>query len=294
MKLQRNGYGSRINRRLTQVSVKKRTPRVVTFTSGKEGVGQTSILINLGLALRQMAYRVLLIDGAVGGARLGTLLGLEAKPNLGDFFRGRKKLAEILTDGPLGLKVLPGVPELTGPGSLNLDQKLGFLEGVDQLAPGFDYILVDSGTGVSNQVLYFNLGATHRIIVVDHEATSLVEAYSMVKFLAGCQAGKRFQFLFNKISQPQLAEAAFSQLTRIADRFLNGAVFMEYLGCIPFDRAIPAAEAEMCPLLALYPNSPAGLAFLDLARQLDLQAPQNPDCGSIHFGRPKRHHRAAC
>ncbi len=294
MKLQPDGWEPRVKRRTARLSPEERTPRVISLTSGKEGVGKTSILLNLGLALRQMDYRVLLIDGSMGGANLNTLFGLAPEPNLADFFQGRRKLKELLVAGPAGLQILPGVPGDVRQVPLDFSQKLGFLQELDQIGPAFDYVLLDAGAGISNNVLYFNLGATQRIIVADQEPASLVEAYSMIKFLAGRQAGKRFQFLFNKISQPRLAAAAFAQLTRIADRFLNGAVFLEYLGCIPFDQAIPAAAASNRPLLELYPRSPAGLAFLDLARQLDLEGQQHPDAGSIRFGQPRRQRQLAC
>lgn len=265
------------------VPAEKREPRLLAVTSGRNGVGKTSILINLGLALRQLGRQVLLVDAVGGRDRLDELLGLVPATTLAEICSGACRLREAVVSGPKGLQLLPGPPEGWTTAGLAQEQKLLLLQELTELAAAFDYVLFDAGTGANSAVLYFNLGVRERIIVADQEADSLIGAYTLIKFLAGKQAGKRFKILFNRISQPRWVEFAFAQLTKITDRFLHGTVYLDLLGWLPWDDGMAQARQWRRPLLELFPASPAGLAFLDLARQLELEQPEEADGGSIHF-----------
>lgn len=261
----------------------KREPRLVAITSGRNGVGKTSILINLGLALRQLGRQVLLIDAVGGRDRVDELLGLAPAATLAEICAGRCRLREAVVSGPKGLQLLPGPPEGWTKAGLAQEQKLLLLQELNELAAAFDYVLFDAGTGVSSAVLYFNLGVRERVIVADQEADSLIGAYTLIKFLAGRQAGRRFKILFNRISQPRWVEYAFAQLTKVTDRFLHGTVYLDLLGWLPWDGGMVQARQHRRPLLEIFPASPAGLALLDLARQLELEQPEEADGGSIRF-----------
>lgn len=268
-------------------------PRLLAVTSGTNGVGKSSIILNLGLALRQLGREVLIVDAAGGQEQAGQLAGLAPRVTLEEILAGCCRLAEAVVTGPQGLKLLPGPPAGLATAGLDQHRKLLLLEELNEFAAAFDYVLFDAGTGVSSEVLYFNLGVRERVIVVDQEADSLIGAYTLIKFLAGRQAGKRFKILFNRITQPQWVDYAFAQLAKITDRFLHGAVFLDLLGWLPWDGGMIQAQAHRQPLLELFPSSPVGLALLDLARELDLDQPEEVDSGNIRFFHPRLRCRIA-
>jgi flagellar biosynthesis protein FlhG len=157
------------------------------------------------------------------------------------------------------------------------------LEELDACTAQLDFVLVDTGAGLSDNVLYFNLGAQERLVVADQEPASVINAYTLIKVLAGRYAQKRFQLLFNKITRPREARRSFEQLTKVADRFLRGAVALEYLGVIPEDDSVPQSVSEQSVLVKIHPHSPAALAFAETARAL-LSRETNPALdGNIKF-----------
>jgi flagellar biosynthesis protein FlhG len=195
--------------------------------------------------------------------------------------------------GPGGLKLLPGTAGRAEFTELSQAQKLFLLEELDAFAGEFDFLLVDAGAGVSSNVVYFTVGAQERIVVADQEPVSVTDAYTLIKVLATQHAEKRFKLLFNKITQPEEAQRSYDQLTKVADRFLRGSVSLEYLGCIPFDEAIPESVRSQRVLVDISSASPAGLAFLEIASSLTTQEPDAAMDGNIKFFWQSLHQRAA-
>jgi flagellar biosynthesis protein FlhG len=202
-------------------------------------------------------------------------------------------LAEVIISGPGGLKLLPGIPGKAEFSELTQAQKLFLLEELDAFAGEFDFLLVDAGAGVSSNVVYFNVGAQERIVVADQDPISVTDAYTLIKILATQYAEKRFKLLFNKISRPEEAHRSFDQLTKVADRFLRGAVSLDYLGCIPDDEAMPESIRAQRALVEIAPASPASLALTEIARTLTFQEPYAAMDGNIKFFWQSLHQRAA-
>lgn len=271
----------------------RRAPRVIAVTSGKRGVGRSSIVVNLGLTLALMGKRVLILDADLSQAHIAPFLGLTPLHTINDFFAGLKSLAEVMVDGPRGLKVLPAVPARRELFELSQAQKLFLLDELDAFAGDFDFLLVDTGAGVSGDVLYFNSGAQERIVVADHEPDSVIEAYTLIKVLATRYAEKRFKLLFNKIRRPEEAQLYFDRLTKVTDRFLHGSVSLEYLGFIPLDQSLPESVGAQTPLMELSAAAPAGQAFSALASTLSVQEPYTAMDGNIKFFWQTLNRRAA-
>ncbi len=130
--------------------------RSMAITSGKGGVGKTSLTANLALLLCDMGVRTLVLDADVGLANLDVLLGLSPKLTLRDFLFGDTDIEDIVMQGPGGMTVVPagsGVVELT---NLDRDQRLRLNEAINGLAAGHDLLLIDTPAGVSSNVLHFN------------------------------------------------------------------------------------------------------------------------------------------
>lgn len=271
----------------------KLAPRVIAVTSGKRGVGKSSIVVNLGLALTRMGQKVLILDADLGLANIDLLLGLTPRHTITDVFSGNKSLAEVMVTGPEGLKVLPAASNVAELSELSQAQKLFLLDELDTFAEEFDFLLVDTGAGISSNVLYFNLGAQERIVVADHEPASVIDAYTLIKVIATRYAEKRFKLLFNKITRPQEAQRSYDQLTKVADRFLRGSVSLEYLGFIPHDEAVPQSVSVHKAVVEISPSSPGSLAFTDIASTLMCQEPYTAMDGNIKFFWQSLNRRAA-
>jgi flagellar biosynthesis protein FlhG len=263
------------------LSVLQKPVRVMAVSSGKGGVGKSNIVINLSLALDRMGLRVLIMDADLGLANIDVLLGLTPKYNMSHVLSGQKQLDEVLINGPFGVKIMPassGVQELT---NLTDDQKLLFLELLDSLETDIDVLLIDTGAGISDTVLYFNLAAHERIIVVTPEPTSLTDAYALIKVLYSKHGERHFRILVNSATEESIGKSIFGKLSKVADHFLDG-LSLDYLGTIPHDKLVTKSVLQQKALLEAFPEAPAAKAFMQVANNI-WRSPPDVNQGAIQF-----------
>ncbi len=257
--------------------------RVIAVTSGKGGVGKSNIVVNLGLALARLGQKVLLIDADLGLANLDILLGLSPRFTIHDLFSLRRTLPEVMVDGPEGIKILPassGIPELA---DLDKDQKMFLLNELDDYTENLDVVLIDTGAGISRNVLFFNIAAQERIVVANNEPTSITDAYALIKILAHRHGEYHHKLLVNGLSKPQEGENVYRTMLRVTERFLGKGISLEYLGFIPYDEAIPRAVLKQQPVLSLFPQAKVSHCFRGLAKRLRNSSPPAELGSNIKF-----------
>ena len=255
--------------------------RVMSVSSGKGGVGKSNVVINLSVAFDRLGLRTLIMDADLGLANIDVLLGLTPKYNMSHVLSGQKRLEEVLVDGPGGVKIMPassGVQELT---RLTDEQKLLFLEMLDELETDIDVLLIDTGAGISDTVLYFNLAAHERIIVVTPEPTSLTDAYALIKVLYSKHGERHFRILVNLAANESMGKSIFAKLSKVADHFLDG-LSLDYLGTIPHDTSVTKSVMQQRPVLEAFPETQASKAFMRIAEIVRNDRP-NANQGSIQF-----------
>lgn len=257
-------------------------PRVICVTSGKGGVGKTNITANLAYALAKKGRAVLVLDADLNLANIDVLLGLTPKCNLQHVFAGEKTLSEVLVKGPAGFSILPGSSGILELADLTESQKLYFLEEMETLGRGLDFLLIDTAAGINNNVVYFNLAAQERIVVLTPEPTSLTDAYALIKVLSGRHDVKRFRILVNQSSGEKEALAVFRKLSVVTDRFLQ-TLSLDYLGYIPHDAKLGKAVRGQRLVTEAFVSSPAANSFFQLAEQLLKEQPVNRPDGNIKF-----------
>ena len=256
--------------------------RVMAVSSGKGGVGKSSVVVNLAVAFDHLGKRVLIMDADLGLANVDILMGLSPQYHIGHILDGSRQLGEVLVKGPGNILVMPassGVQQLT---RLTDEQKLIFLEILDGLETEIDILLIDTGAGISDTVLYFNVAAQERIVVVTAEPTSLTDAYALIKVLYTRHGERHFKILTNNVKDDHSGKSIFLQISKVADHFLDG-LSLDYLGNIPSDPNVARSVIQQKPLLEVFPQSPASKAFTNLAGRLDKTLPPQFNQGSIQF-----------
>ncbi len=239
--------------------------RVVAVTSGKGGVGKTHISANLAVLAARAGWRVLLVDADLGLANADIVLGICPTRHLGHLLDGSASAAEVLTEGPRGIRVLgasSGVQSLT---QLSDDQKLTLVSAFDPLDQSFDLVLVDCGAGIGDNVLFFAGAAQEALLVVSPEPTSLSDAYATVKVLSQDAGVTQFSVIVNQAADFQ-GRDVFRRLSQVTERFLDAK--LRYLGHVPRDEDLPRAMRVQQPLVELYPRSPASRALSALCDAL--------------------------
>ncbi len=237
--------------------------RVVSITSGKGGVGKTNIVVNLAYALTLQGKRIMILDADVGLANVDILLGLTPKYTIQHLLNGEKRLTDILVKGPGGMWVLPassGVQELS---ELTREQRLQLLSAFETLDENIDVLIIDTGAGISSNVMYFNVAAHEVIVVVSPEPTSITDAYALMKVMSLRYAEHHFNLLVNGVKSKEDADEVFKKLSMVAERFLN--ISITYLGHIPYDNHVRKAVRRQKIVMEYFPNASVSVAFRELA-----------------------------
>ncbi len=241
--------------------------RVISVTSGKGGVGKTNVVANLAVALQQLGKQVLILDADLGLGNIDVLLGLNPPFTIQHVLAGDKGLREVLLPGPAGITILPatsGVMELT---QLTDSQRLALLTELDALEEEFDALLIDTGTGISANVMYFNIAAQIKVVIANNEPTSITDAFALIKVLHTHYQENEFKLLVNGVKKAEEAEHVYRQLSTVVTRFL-GNPSLDYLGWIPFDPSVPKAVCKQQPVMHAFPDAPACDGFLRLAETI--------------------------
>ena len=254
--------------------------RIVAVSSGKGGVGKTNCVANLALFYASLNKRVLILDADLGLSNIDVLFGIAPKYNLKHVLLGEKRIKDIIATGPLGIMIFPassGVRELTG---MSDKQRLRLISELDGFDLPFDVFLIDTGAGISDNVLFFCSAAQETVVVVTPEPTSIADAYALIKVLSRDFGEKNFRVLVNTARSDKEAFDTFRKLAIVADKFLNLSI--DYLGFLPFDQHVKDAIIAQKGYIAMYPNSNFSKRLAGIGKKL-LENPLNNVKGNVQF-----------
>lgn len=255
---------------------------VFSVTSGKGGVGKTNLSVNLATSLAAMGKRVVLADADLGLANVDVILGLTPQKNLFHLFHEGAQLKDILYPTHYGFSILPASSGMSEMLTLSTGQKLELLEAMGELEDELDYLIVDTGAGINDNVLYFNLASQERLVVLTPEPTSLTDAYALIKVLKLTHGVEHFKVCVNMAPDQKTAKEIFSCLYKACDRFLSG-VSLDLAGVIPRDPAVRKAVVQQKPFCVIDPEGEAAKAVKQLASTISKwEVPQETD-GNIKF-----------
>ncbi len=258
------------------------SPIVLSVTSGKGGVGKTNLSVNIACLLAEKGKKVLLLDADLGLANVDVLLGITPPLNLSHFFTSEATLEEIIFRTPFGFSILPASSGVNDMAALSSGQKMNLLESMDNMDDDIDYLIVDTGAGIHDNVLYFNIAAQERIVVLTPEPTSLTDAYALIKVLSSNHGVNQFKVIVNMADNPKQAKEVFSRLGVACDHFLD-SIILSYLGAIPKDPIIRKAVIMQKPFSLVSENAPAVLALQAVVNNILNLDVSKTDDGNIKF-----------
>ena len=248
----------------------RKTARVITVTSGKGGVGKTSLSVNLAIQLRRLGKRVVVLDADFGLANIEIMLGIRPQYNLADLmFRG-KSMNDIVTYGPEGIGFISGGSGINEMANLTRDQVFRLIQKMAELDQQADVIIVDTGAGIGDSVLEFVAASAEVLLVATPEPTSITDAYALLKSLnrnSSYKPGKTVvKIVANQVRGNNDADELFDKLGIVVNKFLN--IDIEYLGSVPYDANMQRAVMRQEPLSIAAPNAAAARSVEKIARVL--------------------------
>mgnify|MGYP000876744563 CR=1 FL=1 len=233
-----------------------KAPEVISVTSGKGGVGKTSIVVNMGIMLASRGRKVLVLDADLGLANVDVMLGMTPKLTIKHVLDGVCSIDDIVLAGPEGIRIIPaasGIQELV---DLSPHQQLGLLDALDQLDGDIDYLIIDTGAGISRNVMYFNSSAHRVVVVATAEPTSITDAYALIKVLRRHYGVRSFDLIVNNVASRLEGDHVASKLVTVCERFL-GDVTLRVLGHIPHDDIVAACIKSQKAFVTSNPGSDA-------------------------------------
>jgi flagellar biosynthesis protein FlhG len=248
------------------VETAERQGIVLAVTSGKGGVGKTNLSINLAVGLTQLGHRVAIVDADYGLGNVDVMLGLMPEVHVAHLLSGERQLTDVLIEGPAGIRVLPagsGVQPLT---ALDEEQRERLTAAIRQARQLFDYVIVDTAAGISDNVVEMLKLAEHVLLVTSLDPAALVDAYAVAKVLWKASDTARIGLIVNGVRDGVEGRLAFRQIDLAAERFLGHRLV--YLGFIPEDPWVREATTLQRPVVEHMPQAPASRNFRLLATRV--------------------------
>jgi flagellar biosynthesis protein FlhG len=247
---------------------------VVTLavTSGKGGVGKTSIAINLAVALARLRHRVAILDADFALGNVDVLLGLAPRHHLGHLLAGEKDIRDILVEGPGGVRVLPASSGLRELSALSPRQWDRLNAGLQELQGELDFLIVDTGAGISNNVIDVLTSVERVMIVTSPEPSAIVDAYALLKVLTLVDPARDTGVLVNGVRDAGEADLVFRQLQVAATRFLHRRLLS--FGHVAHDPLVRDAVLLQRAVVDHHPQAPASRCFRLLANRVCNMAPR--------------------
>lgn len=245
---------------------RRRAARVLAVTSGKGGVGKTNLSVNLALALAETGRRVVIVDLDLGLANADILFDLTTRYNLSDVISGRRSLDEVLVQAAPGLRIVPGASGVERLANLGEAERQALVTGLDTLCADADFVICDTGAGISRNTTSFLAAADEVLIVTTPEPTAVVDAYAVIKLIAITGDYGDLGLVINMAENAEEARR-FSHGIAVTANKLLGAYVAE-LGYILHDPRVAQSVRRRRPVFLEHPQSPASRCVRELASRI--------------------------
>lgn len=209
---------------------------IISITSGKGGVGKTFITTNLAATLARQGKKVLVVDCDLGLANIDIMMGINPSQTLKEVVFGNLHLRDVIMPTAGGFDLIPASSGIREMAQL-LFEKIQTIREMMLELKGYDFILLDTGAGIAEVVLQFNLMASLNIIVINRELTSLTDAYAMVKVMYQVFGRRSFGIITNNVVDNKEGESIYKNIDMISKRFLGFG--LSWLGCVRQDALVP-------------------------------------------------------
>ncbi len=271
--------------RASRATLPARRARILAVTSGKGGVGKTTMSVNLAVQLAKMGRRVILLDADLGTANADVLCNLSPSNNLAHVVAGRKRIEEAIVPAPGGFEMIPGASGLAQIAAMGQRERDHLMRQMRRLEASADVILIDTGAGVSPNVLGFLVAADEMLVVTTPEPTAITDAYAVIKAVcrqlghADPRTDAHIRVLVNMVRDAREAKHVYDRISAVSEKFLG--VSLRLAGHVNNDPRVAMSIRRRRPFILDSPNTPAASCLNRLAHRIDRHAAEPPSEGLL-------------
>jgi flagellar biosynthesis protein FlhG len=241
--------------------------KTVAITSGKGGVGKTTLTANLAYALALAGKRVLIFDGDLGMANVEIVFGAKPQGNILDVLRGEKEISEIVTPLAPNISLIPGGSGLVELNRLSAFERRALLDSVTSLEHSYDYMLIDTAPGISDNVLYLNAAVQISAVIINPDPASLADSYGLIKVLHQEYKENKFSIICNQVNNSVEGLSLFNRFNEVVNRFLY--IGLDYWGSLEMDPLFRKSTQSQRLIMRHEPQSQSARAIQAITAKLE-------------------------
>jgi flagellar biosynthesis protein FlhG len=233
--------------------LKKGHTKFISITSGKGGVGKSTLTANLGYTLHQLGFKVALFDADIGLANLDVILKVSSKKNMLHVLKGEVEFKDIIVTIDKGFYLIPGD---SGDEVLKYDSDRvfnSFAEGIEVLND-LDFLIIDTGAGIGKDVQKFLDASDDVIVVTTPEPAAITDAYAMVKLLS--EKRDRAFMILNQVASEKEATTMFKKISDIARANMNEHFRLQMISYVKKDTIVTKGNIQRFLFTEKFPSSP--------------------------------------
>jgi flagellar biosynthesis protein FlhG len=239
--------------------------KIIAVTSGKGGVGKSSIVSNMAYMLSSRGEQTYIFDADLSLGNIDVMFGMVPRFNVRDLIEGRKCITDVVVEGPFGIKIIPATSGVAEFSHLSMEERQILLSSFREL-PDYDFLIVDTSAGLSSNVVYFNAISEEIFIIITPDPASLTDSYAVIKALRKKTGQKTFNIIANVVKDEKEGLEIFSKISSVTDRFLD--VYLTFAGYLPADNNISLATRKQRLWAEHFPETSATKALTKICDRL--------------------------
>lgn len=253
--------------------------RVITITSGKGGVGKSNFTLNFALALKAAGKKVVVLDLDLTTANINILMGVAPRYNLTDVIYQRKSIWDVVELGTGGIEYIAGGFDIQELFVLDQNTLSYFWNQIQELQSHADFILLDTGAGISKELVEFILASDETIIVTTPEPTAIADSYAVLKTLFHYNKQlPKFRLVVNRAQTYREAIETSRALKNASNKFLK--MNLHTLGFIMEDMHVRQSVRMQMPFYMAYPKCEASKNIKEIVHTYLPDIDMNPSFSS--------------
>lgn len=258
-----------------------RLAHALAISSGKGGVGKSTVAVNLAVMLSRMGRRVVLLDADMGTANADVLCNIMPVHTLAHVVAGRRQIEDVVVEAPGGFSLIPGASGLAQMAALSVDERERLIHQFARLEQAYDVLLIDTGAGIGPTVLSLLTEADRVLVVTTPDPTAITDAYAVIKTAFRQRPSLDARLLVNQASDQDEAVQVYTRVANVCRKFLG--IDLLYAGCLLSDQSVRESVRSRRPFALDTRQTPATIAINALAHRLDKYAtePQSRSGGLL-------------